>query len=122
LIQAVEQGDEDDSANGEDVIPSIPSIWIPPLPGPLNQQTIVIVCTPSCPIPLETLFDYPDVAGVISGMHLEFYWKGGLKNLGCELAAYDLLYEDEDESSAPPSDDLQIVSSGSGVDGVSESI
>jgi hypothetical protein len=122
LIQAVEQADEDDSANGEDVIPSIPSIRIPPLPRPLNRQTTVIVCTPSRPILLKTFFDYPDVAGVISGTHLEFYWKGGLKNLECELAAYDLLYEDEDESSAPPSDDPQIVSSGSGVDDVSGSI
>jgi hypothetical protein len=48
----------------------------------------VIVYTPSCPIPLKTLFDYPDVAsGVISGMHLEVYWKRGLKNLEHELAA-----------------------------------
>jgi hypothetical protein len=29
---------------------------------------------------------------------LDFYWKGGLKNLNRELAAYDLLCEDEDES------------------------
>jgi hypothetical protein len=32
LIQAMEHADEDDSANGENIIPSILSIQIPPLP------------------------------------------------------------------------------------------
>jgi predicted RNase H-like nuclease len=33
------------------------------------------------------------------GPGLEFYWKGGLKNLEQELAAYDLLYSEEDDTS-----------------------
>jgi hypothetical protein len=35
---------------------------------------------------------------MIPGAGLDFYWKGGLKNLNRELAAYDLLCEEEDES------------------------
>jgi hypothetical protein len=32
-----------------------------------------------------------------AGAALDFDWKGGLKNLNRELAAYDLLCEEEDE-------------------------
>jgi hypothetical protein len=35
---------------------------------------------------------------MIPGAGLDFNWKGGLKNLNCELAVYDLLCEEEDES------------------------
>ena len=33
-----------------------------------------------------------------TGAGLNFYWKGGLKNLNWELAAYELLCEEEDEN------------------------
>jgi hypothetical protein len=46
-------------------------------------------------IPLQLLFDYSTTSPTPG---LDFYWKGGLKNLEQELAAYDLLYAEEDES------------------------
>jgi hypothetical protein len=46
-------------------------------------------------IPLWLSFDYSTTS---SAPGLDFYWKGGLKNLEQELAAYDLLYAKEDES------------------------
>jgi hypothetical protein len=48
-------------------------------------------------IPLQLLFDYSTTSPT-PGPGLDFYWKGGLKNLEEELAAYDLLYAEEDES------------------------
>lgn len=52
---------------------------------------------PSQRITLASLFNYTsDSAG------LDFYWKGGLKNLEQELAAYDLLFEEEDEEDESP--------------------
>ena len=39
-------------------------------------------------IPLASLFSFAEPAGTKC---LQFYWKGGLKNLECKVAAYDLL-------------------------------
>jgi hypothetical protein len=100
LIQAVERADSDEAETNNDNV--IPSICIPPLPRPVNHQSTPIR-PPSQPIPLKSLFDYPQTAEVTSGTSLEFYWKGGLKNLERELVAYDLLYEEEsDEGLAVP--------------------
>jgi hypothetical protein len=48
-------------------------------------------------IPLKSLFDYSMTSNTNAGAALDFDWKGGLKNLNRELAAYDLLCEEEDE-------------------------
>jgi hypothetical protein len=61
-----------------------------PLIRPIPQPTTAL---PS-KIPLSLLFDYTTP----SGPGLEFYWKGGLKNLEQELAAYDLLYSEENDT------------------------
>jgi hypothetical protein len=39
-------------------------------------------------IPLSLLFSFADPS---SYMCLDFYWKGGLRNIECKVAAYDLL-------------------------------
>lgn len=105
LIQAVEQADSDEAETNHDNV--IPSIHIPLLLQPANHQSTPI-CPPSQPIPLKSLFDYPQTAKVTSSTSLEFYWKGGLKNLKRELAAYDLLYKEElDEGLAAPADGIE---------------
>jgi hypothetical protein len=80
LIQDAEAADVD--VPEEDVLM--------PLIRPIPQPTTAL---PS-KIPLSLLFDYTTP----SGPGLEFYWKGGLKNLEQELAAYDLLYSEEDDT------------------------
>lgn len=49
------------------------------------------------PIPLKLLFDYPVAATMHEGVGLDFYWKGGLRNLDRELASYDLQQAEDDE-------------------------
>jgi len=48
-------------------------------------------------IPLRNLFHYPgeDEQGWGSGVGLDFYWKGGLKNMEREVRAYELVYDAE---------------------------
>jgi len=45
-------------------------------------------------------------SNMIPGAGLDFYWKGGLKNLNQELAAYDLLCEEEEDESLPDGDGM----------------
>ncbi|KIM74770.1 hypothetical protein PILCRDRAFT_92459 [Piloderma croceum F 1598] len=59
----------------------------------------------SLPIPLKLLFDYNVTSNMTTEASLDFYWKGGLKNLNQELTAYDLLCEEEDES-LPDKDEM----------------
>ena len=74
--------DADEDANDEDdVAPTQP---VPPMrPGartPAQRR-----------IPLALLFSFTDVSSAAS---LEFYWKGGLKNMQRETAAYDMMHEE----------------------------
>jgi hypothetical protein len=89
-------GDDDDS-----VFNFIPTIRVPPRPQHANSSTTESTQWPRSPsllIPLKSLFDYSMTSNTNAGAGLDFYWKGGLKNLNRELAAYDLLCEEEDES------------------------
>lgn len=63
---------------------------------------------PCRPIPLEKLFNYTTTTGDHS-RGLGFYWKGGLRNLEKELAAYETIYESDialKSSSLPPSSNI----------------
>jgi len=75
----------------------IPNINDLPLSSiPLTQPPVPQAATAlSAKISLQLLFDYSTTSPAPG---LDFYWKGGLKNLEQKLAAYDLLYGEEDES------------------------
>ena len=94
--EAVVPGDEDlefhdletqliQDAEAADVDVAEEDMLIPPILPPTTVLPLKI--------PLSLLFDY----ATPSGSGLEFYWKGGLKNLEQELAAYDLLYGEEND-------------------------
>ena len=51
-------------------------------------------------IPLALLFSYPVGSTTDNGAGLDFYWKGGLKNLEEELASYELQQSEEDADTA----------------------
>lgn len=80
LIQGSETADTISHNDDLDVLP---------IPQPATPQPADLHLPRK--IPLKLLFDY----STPSGHGLEFYWKGRLKNLECELAAYDLMYEEE---------------------------
>jgi hypothetical protein len=88
--EAAEGGDDSDDSD------FILTICVPPRSQQSNPPTTELTQRHLSPrIPLKSLFDY-NVSS--NGAGLDFCWKGGLKNLNRELAAYDLLCEDEDES------------------------
>lgn len=95
LIQDAEASDRAD--DNEEFNNLIPTIHLPPRPQPTSSHS-----QPSQPrlpsqcITLRLLFDYTSTSS--EGIGLDFYWKGGLKNLDHELDTYDLLFEEEDES------------------------
>jgi hypothetical protein len=78
----------------------VPTICVPPCPQQSNSSLTMESTErhPSLLIPLKSLFNYNMTSNMIPGTGLDFYWKGGLKNLNWELAAYDLLCEEEDKS------------------------
>jgi hypothetical protein len=93
LVRDSEAAEGGDNSNNSDFIPTIRML---PRPQQSNLSTTELTQQHLSPlIPLKSLFDY-NVSS--NGAGLDFYWKGGLKNLNWELAAYDLLCEDEDES------------------------
>jgi hypothetical protein len=94
---------DSETADGDNdsVLNFIPTICVPPCPQHANSSTTESTqwSQPlSLLIPLKSLFDYSVTSNTNAGAGLDFYWKGGLKNLNRELAAYDLLCEEEDES------------------------
>ena len=78
----------------------VPTICVPPFPQQSNSSLTMESTErhPSLLIPLKSLFNYNMTSNMIPGTGLDFYWKGGLKNLNWELAAYDLLCEEEDKN------------------------
>jgi len=106
LVRASEAADEDDDS---DDLHIIPTIRVPPRPQPANSEpsTTVTQRPPSHLIPLKSLFDYTMDSDANAGAGLDFYWKGGLKNLNRELAAYELLCEEEDEN-VPDGDEMAV--------------
>ena len=98
--QLVRDSETADS-NDDSVLNFIPTICVPPHPQHANSSTMESTQwsrSPSLLIPLKSLFDYSMTSNTNAGAGLDFYWKGGLKNLNRELAAYDLLCEEEEES------------------------
>ena len=84
LIQDANDDTNDDS-NDDDIIPTqaVPS----------SQSRTAA----QHPIPLALLFSFADPSSATS---LGFYWKGGLKNMERETAAYDMMH-DEGNSELP---------------------
>jgi len=71
--------------------PSVPVIIIPPLSGNSRSRNARATRTN---ITLKNLFRYAG-EGEHSDVGLDFYWKGGLKNLEKEVHAYELVYDAE---------------------------
>lgn len=69
-------------------------------------------------IPLEKLFIYPEhsLQGTeLNNMGLAFYWKGGLRNLEKELAAYEAMYQMDISAHVNVPPQAQGVASGEGI-------
>jgi hypothetical protein len=73
---------------------SVPVIIIPPLSGNSRSRNARATRTN---ITLKSLFRYAGEGEPCSGsdVGLDFYWKGGLKNLEKEIHAYELVYDAE---------------------------
>ena len=96
LVRDSETAEGDDDGIDRDPIPTIRVLPRPQQSNPSTKESEQRHL--SLLIPLKSLFDYNTASNMIPGAGLDFYWKGGLKNLNWELAAYDLLCEEEDES------------------------
>jgi hypothetical protein len=101
LTHRLVRDSETADGNDDSVLNFIPTICVPPCPQHANSSTMESTQwsqPPSLLISLKSLFNYSMTSNMNAEAGLDFYWKGGLKNLNQELAAYDLLCEEEEES------------------------
>jgi hypothetical protein len=82
MNELIRDANEDANDNGDNYI--IPTQAVPPA----SQSRT----TAQRRISLALLFSFADPSSATS---LEFYWKGGLKNMQRETAAYDMMHDEE---------------------------